>query len=135
MLGILAGCQTLRTLPDWQGEAQEVTATDPLPDCDWPQLTKVEQDGEEFFYTDTTGLGQLLSCREIANANHDVAAGNAEALRELKQALNEVLEEGDDQHELAEFQLNELERDRRDANLEAWAYKGLLALVLIATAL
>ena len=135
MLGILAGCQTPRTLPEWQGEAQEVTAEDPLPDCDWPQLAKVEQDGEELFYTDTTGLGQLLGCRQIANTNKTVAAENAEAIRELKRAFNEVIEEGADQHELAEFQLNELERDRRDANLEAWAYKGLLALVLIATAL
>ncbi len=135
MLGILAGCQTPRTLPDWQGEAQEVTATDPLPDCDWPQLTKIDQNGEELFYTDTTGLGQFIECRLRADTNRDVAAGNAEAIRELKMALNEMVEEGADQHELAEFYLNELERDRRDANFEAWAYKGLLALVLVATAL
>lgn len=42
---------------------------------------------------------------------------------------------GERQHDMVEFQLSELERDRRDANLEAWTYKGLLAVVLIAIAL
>ena len=84
---------------------------------------------------DAVGFGQQLVCQSSEQGNHDVAAANAESIEALLNELNTINKIGERQHDMAEFQLDELERDRRDAEVEGWAYKGLLAVVLIAVAL
>jgi len=132
---LLTGCQGTRTLPDWQGEKLEQTATDPFPACPWPDLVEIEVDGNDGAFLGKAELTSLAICREIADDNHDIAAANAELIRKLLTLHNKTQDQGQRYIDLAEFQLNELERDRREANLEAWTYKGLLALVLIGIAL
>ena len=132
---ILSACQTPRTLPEWQGKEQPVKAEQPIPECDWPELVKEDRTAGEYFVMDAVGFGQQLVCQAAERGNHDIAAANAESIEALINQLNTVNEIGVRQHNMAEFQLDELERDRRDAEVEGWAYKGLLAAVLIAVAL
>ena len=77
----------------------------------------------------------LGSCRAIADSNHDIAAANADAINAMIVAYNETQKQGQRYIDLAEFQLNEIEADRRDANIESWTYKGILALVLVGVSL
>ena len=76
-----------------------------------------------------------MICQGSEQGNHKVAAANAESIEALLNKLNTINEIGTRQHDMAEFQINELDRDRRDAELEGWAYKGLLVAVLIVVAL
>ena len=128
---LLTGCQTTREFPDWQGESVDETATTPMAKCKWPDIVDVDGGG----FLDTPALSQLDQCREVATTNHNVAALNAKAINRLLAAYNKTNIQGGKYVELAEFQLNELERARRDAEVEGWAYKGLLAVVLIAVSL
>jgi len=134
---LLIGCQSTRTLPDWQGEKLEQTTTDPLPACTWPDFVEIEVNDKvlDGGFLNKAGLSSLAMCRKAAEKNHDIAAANSELVRKLIALHNKTQEQGQRYIDLAEFQLNELERDRREANLEAWTYKGLLALVLIGIAL
>ena len=132
---LTTGCVTERTLPEWQGEQREEVAERPPAKCVWPDIIAMNIDGEAGGFLDTAALNQLTVCRKIANATHDVATASADSVDELIRVLNKTNELGIKQTGLAEFQLNALERDRRDANLEAWSYKGLLAIVLVAVAL
>jgi len=84
---------------------------------------------------DAVGFGQQLQCQASEQGNHDIAAANAESVQALIDLVTTVDDIGRRQQDLAEFQLDELERDRRAAELESWTYKGLLAAVLIAVAL
>jgi len=90
---------------------------------------------DEGAFLDAGAVKQLSICRSIADSNYDIAKANAEAVIALIIAYNAVQEQGRRYIDLAEFQLNEIEADRRDANIEAWTYKGLLSLVLIGTIL
>lgn len=128
---LLTGCETVRTLPEWQGEQLEASRTAPLRECNWPDIKDVAGGG----FLDTPALSALEQCREVAEANHAIAAANAQVINKLINAANATNAQGEKYVDLAEFQLNELERDRRDAVLESWAYKGILAVVLIAVAL
>lgn len=132
---LLTGCLTTRELPDWQGQQITETAVRPSPACQWPDLVQVSVDGLPGAFLDSDALKELSVCRSTADSNHDIAAANAEAIDALIAAYNETQKQGDRYINLAEFQLNEIEADRRDANIEAWTYKGLLALVLIGVAL
>lgn len=127
----LIGCSSPRTLADWQGKQSSVEVVEAEPPCVWPDL---EREGDRF-YMDADGFRQQKDCQAAEQGNHKIAGANAESVRELQSELNTVNEIGQRQRDMAEFQINELDRDRRDANLEAWTYKGVLALVLIAVAL
>ena len=74
-------------------------------------------------------------CQETAETNHAVAAANAAIARSLQGAAGELVDEGRAQRELALRVLEDVEQRRREYMLEAWAYKGLFALVAIATIL
>ena len=84
---------------------------------------------------DAVGFGQQLVCQAAEQGNYKVAAANAESIEALLTLINAVNEIGQRQHDMAEFQVDQLDRDRRAAELEGWAYKGLLAVVLIAVSL
>lgn len=129
------GCQSDLTLPEWHGKQVGVTSEQPHDKCDWPDITATNIDGTTGGFLAKPQLEQLGACREIADKTYDVATANAAAVDALIGALNETNEIGERQTELAEFQLNELNRDRHEAEVEAWTYKGLLALVLIIVAL
>jgi len=126
---------TTRELPEWQGEQREEKGEQPHKPCAWPDIEPVTVSGVDGGFLNAEQLTQLKACRAIATATHKVAVANADSVDSLIGALNKTNEQGERQTRFAEFELNELERDRRDANLEAWTYKGVLALVLIAVAL
>lgn len=135
-ISLVAACQTNRhTLPDWQGVEPLAAAQAPIPLCTWPELTRESRAGAEYFVMDADGFGQQLQCQASEQGNYDVAAANAESVSALADLVDTLDDIGLRQQDLAEFQLDELERDRREARLESWTYKGLLAAVLIAVAL
>jgi hypothetical protein len=80
-------------------------------------------------------LSQQAICKETERTNHAIAAGNAEAAGHLQAAYNEALDEGQAQREIAMYWLEDAEQRRRHVSIELWTYKGLLALVAIATIL
>lgn len=84
---------------------------------------------------DKAGFIQYLQCLEVSDATRVVAEKNAVSVEAMILAYEQSVKIGDLQQELAEFQLNELDADRREAKFEAWTMKGLLAVVLIAVAL
>ena len=131
----LAACQTNHSLPDWQGVDELAGAEAPIARCEWPDVERESRDGQEYFVMDAVGFGQQLQCQATEQANYEVAAANAESVQALIDLVNTVDDIGRRQQDLAEFQLDELERDRREATIEGWTYKGLLAAVLIAIAL
>ena len=133
----IVGCSTGQTLPDWNPPVlteEDKTAQQP-DECPWPDFTEFKYQGIFYNALDRAGFVQFLQCLEVFDSNITIAEGNAESVEALVEMYEGAVAVGDRQQSLAEFQLNELERDRRDANLEAWAYKGLLALVLVAVAL
>lgn len=135
---MLSGCQSAPTLPDWSFEPAAVETTAPLPACTWPEISEgTLRSGESVFYLSEgrAGMAQQRACQETERANHDIAAGNAEALAHLEAAYNKVIEEGQAQRETAEFWLDDAESRRRDVVIELWTYKGLLALAAIAAIL
>lgn len=132
LIGTLTtGCQTTRTLPDWEQQTVDETPADPISTCQWPDLV-AERDGA---FVDKEGLVNLEKCRAIATANFGIAAANADAVRQMKIVNDLTQEQAQRFVDAAEFQLNEIEDDRRELAVELWVYKGLLALGLIASAL
>lgn len=132
---ISTGCAPDRTLPDWEPPVVEIEAEEPLPLCEYPDLIEIEREGIDYVALNAAGLVVLLQCIEVAEANYRVAAANAESVRAMISAYQKSAEIGDLQQDLAEFQLNELDADRRDAVVETWITRGLLAVVLVAVAL
>lgn len=134
------GCTTTRTLPAWQGdkifeEVKDSVAVRPHEECNWPDIHTVTLGGNAGGFLNTEELNMLRDCRAIAEATHELTNTNADAVDALLGALNKMNAIGKAVTELAVFELNELDRDRQSAELEAWSYKGLLAAVLVAIAL
>lgn len=63
------------------------------------------------------GFGQQLVCQAAEQGNYQVAAANAESVEALASLVNTLNDIGRRQQDLAEFQLDELERDRRTAEM------------------
>ncbi len=130
--GILTGCGGIPTLPAIKAELIEATATDPAPDCDWPEFAKEKRGEDDYYYLDDLGLGQLFLCREIARDNRTIALENAAALRAAKDEINARIAEMRDRHDLANYAIEDSDHRRREAVIEAWAAKGLLMIAVIA---
>ena len=122
----LSACTTTRTLPEWEGQPIDVSATRPLPRCQWPDLTP---DGK------VTDLVALENCRDTAEGDRHIAQANAEAIEELVRLHNLTEDQARRYIELAEFQLTEMDQDRREAVIEVWIYKSLFALALVGSLL
>lgn len=135
MIGTATGCQSLPELTRIEHDRVPVTAPNPLPDCDWPELRKVIVNSEALYVTDAAGLADFLECRTIARTNRDVALGLSEALLASKRMHNNLLTESDIIIDMAELQLQQLEDRRQEAVKENWLTRGLLAVVLVAVAL
>lgn len=131
----LSGCGTTTTLPEYQGERVEKGAASAVSRCQFPDLQKIEVDEVQHVATDAKGLKQLMACQVTEEKNHDIARDNGQALLALQKSYNAVIATTRRDHALAEFELNELEQDRRASAIEAWTYKGLLSVVLIVVAL
>lgn len=122
--GILTGCATNTTPPEFEVPEVERSAVEPLRSCEWPTLT--EHTGSVEIGRDA--LRVLLECREIAEGNAEIAAGNAESVRELSAAYSELRLLRQRERELARWQRERLERDIRHARIENWLIKGLLVI-------
>ncbi|MDJ0952547.1 MAG: hypothetical protein QNJ81_02590 [Acidimicrobiia bacterium] len=132
---IASGCSSFAELIPFEQDKIEASGTTPVPKCEWPELNEGVIDGRDVVYMEAYDLGLQMRCQETEQANHDIAADNAEAVDETVAAFNTLVDKAEVHHQNA---LNELERvddARKAALVEGWTVKGVLAAVLIAVAL
>jgi len=110
MTTIATGCAT-STRPDPFDSLPEVEveAEGPATGCEWPEIR--EEDGR--LWMDEAGFRAFLACREIAEANSDIARLNAESVRQLSEAYTTTKRMAERQADYDAWRIEELERDKR----------------------
>jgi hypothetical protein len=77
----------------------------------------------------------VLDYMVISGGNYDIALENAAALESLSGAYNHLIEAGKLQMQFTQVRDEQLQRERREHEMDNWFYRGLIALGLIAVAL
>ena len=134
ILGTLTGCQSLPEVHriDHSGDVQELTAKQPLEDCDWPELTEhVDPAGTKTYSMTEAGLAGLHVCRVTARANRDVAVENANAVLALKTMVNNLIIEQGVLLDMAEVKLQSTEAERQAAVRETWLTRGVALIAVV----
>lgn len=132
--GILAGCETTPTLPEWQGVTIEEQGVRPVNVCQWPVIPVETVNGVRVGILNAEAGKALEICEVSLEETIRLAESNAEGVDALVERVNQINRIGQLQTELAERELQRLERDRQNAELEGWIYK-LTTLILAAAAL
>ena len=136
IVGITA-CTGAPVLPDYDLPAltaADKTAARPGA-CVWPDFVTLEIGGVSYNALDRNNWIQYLGCVDVAETNAVIANANADAIEALADMYQGATDISERQQDYAQFTIDELESDRREAAVEAWTAKGILAAVLIAVAL
>lgn len=125
-VGILSGCATNDPIdwPDWDIPKAAVEATEPLP---LPQLPPLELEGN-VATLDRAAVLALFAYREAAEANHDIAQANADALKAQALAYNQLIEAGKFQTQLMQIREEMLRQAKRDAFIDRMTLRGVVLL-------
>ena len=78
------------------------------------------------------GFQRLLEYAVVAGGNQEIAQANALALAALSQSYNALIEAGKLQRQFAQVREEQLERERREHQVDGWFYRGLIALGVLA---
>jgi len=132
---MLSGCATSPGLPDFKLSPKEKIGQEPERSCPWPEIIERQVAGEQLGTITRTEALNLLICVEAFETNVIVADKNAEALAAMVVAHNAAVEYARRLHELATFELSEIEYRRRMAEIEALALKAIVALAFVASLL
>ena len=129
--GTATGCATSTSPAPYDFSPVVADVAEPLGGCEWPEL----REGEAGAQLTSDGLVSLLECRAIARANLLIAAENAESARALAAALAELEELARRDQAMAEWQREQLERERRGLWIENLILKALAVLGIAGAAL
>lgn len=131
----ITGCSSFAELIPFEQDKIEAAGTEPVPKCEWPELSEGSIDGRSVVYMEVDDLALQAACQETEQANYDIAADNAEMVTETVAAFNTLVDKAEVHYQNAENELERVDDARKAANVEAWTMKGVLAAVLIAVAL
>ena len=134
-LSIASGCANSPELPAYDLEPQEKIGQDPERGCPWPDVVDRKIDGVMFGTIDRDQAANLLICVEAFALNVKIADKNKEALDAMVIAHNTAVEYGRRLHELATFELNEIDQRRKMAEIETLAMKAIIAIAAVASLL
>lgn len=109
--------------------------TQPVPRCEWPELNEGTVDGRDIIYMEASDLAKQVACQETEQANHDIAADNAEAVDGAVAAFNSLVDKAKVHQQNAQNELERVDDERQRKTFEVMAYQGLILLGLIAAAL
>jgi len=130
-----SGCSSYAELIPFEQKKIEASGTTPVPKCEWPELSEGQIDGRNVVYMSASDFPLQAACQETEQANYDIAADNAEAVTEAVAAFNSLVDKSKVHHQNAENELERVDDARKASNVEAWTYKGVVALLLIGIAL
>jgi hypothetical protein len=129
----ISGCSSSAELIPFQQEPIEVSGTPPIEKCTWPELAEDEDRG--IVYMQSSDFHKQITCQETEQTNYEIAVNNAEMVDDSIAAFNALIEKSKVHQQNAENELERIDDARKQAIMESLAYKGLLAIVLIAIAL
>ena len=134
MLLSLSGCasQNPVDLPDWDLTPATVEIQQPLRLPEIPSPASTTEDSVTFT---REGFAALVQYTIVAGGNTDIALENAAALEALSRSYNHLIEAGKLQMQFTQVRDEQLQRERREHEMDNWFYRGLIALGLIAVAL
>jgi len=127
VLGSLSGCasQSPVDLPDWDLTPATVEIQQPLR---LPEMPSPERTDEDTFTFTPDQFARLLDYATVAGGNYDIALENAAALEALSGAYNHLIEAGKLQMQFTQVRDEQLQRERREHEMDNWFYRGLIAL-------
>lgn len=130
----LSGCasQNPVDLPDWDLTPATVEIQQPLRLPEIPSPASVTEDSVTFTKDQFASLVQYTI---VAGGNQAIASENAAALESLSRSYNHLIEAGKLQMQFTQVRDEQLQRERREHEMDNWFYRGLIALGLIAVAL
>lgn len=134
-LTIASGCASSPELPAYTLTPQDKVGRDPERDCPWPEVIERKVDGVDVGTITRAEALNLLICVEAFDLNVTIADKNKEALAAMVVAHNAAVEYGRRLHELATFELSEIDQRRKMAEIEALAMKAIIALAAVASLL
>lgn len=131
LVGSLSGCASAPVeLPEWDIEPVTVEIQQPLR---LPELPSPASSTPESVTFTREGFQRLLEYAVVAGGNQEIAQANAQALVALSQSYNALIEAGKLQRQFAQVREEQLDRERREHQVDNWFYRGLIALgVLVA---
>jgi hypothetical protein len=134
---IASGCATSPELPEYDltVESDSDLGEDPVPDCPWPEIVEKVVDGEKLGTITRAEALNLLICVDAFETNVTIAARNKDAAEAMVIAHNAAVEYGRKLHELASFELSEIDHRRQMAEIESLAMKAILAIAVVASLL
>lgn len=132
---IASGCATSPELPAYDLEPQQTIGQDPERSCPWPEVIERKVDGVDVGTITRDQAANLLICVEAFELNVTIADKNKAALDAMVIAHNAAVEYGRRLHELATFELNEIDQRRKMAEIETLAMKVILAIGVVASLL
>ncbi len=130
----LSGCasQNPVDLPDWDLTPATVEIQQPLRLPEIPSPASATEDNVTFTREQFAALVQYTI---VAGGNTDIALENAAALEALSRSYNHLIEAGKLQMQFTQVRDEQLQRERREHEMDNWFYRGLIALGLVAVAL
>ena len=133
MLLSLSGCasQNPVDLPDWDLTPATVEIQQPLR---LPQFPSPERQPDDTLTFTKAQFAVILDYMTVAGGNTDIALENAAALESLSKAYNHLIEAGKLQMQFTQVRDEQLQRERREHEMDNWFYRGLIALGLVAVA-
>lgn len=134
-LTIASGCANSPELPAYDLKPQAAIGQDPERDCPWPEVIERQVAGVKLGTITRDQAANLLMCVETFELNVTIAEKNKAALDAMVIAHNAAVEYGRRLHELATFELNEIDQRRKMAEIEALAMKVVLAIAAVASLL
>ena len=130
LLGSLSGCASNPVdLPDWDLTPATVEIQQPLRLPEIPSPASVTEDTVTFTREDFARLTRYVT---VAGGNTDIALENAAALESLSRAYNHLIEAGKLQMRFTQVRDEQLQRERREHEMDNWFYRGLIALGILA---
>lgn len=134
-LTIVGGCASSPELPAYTLTPQDQIGQDPEPDCPWPEIIERKIGGVNVGTITRAEALNLLICVEAFDLNVTIAEKNKEALAAMVVAHNAAVEYGRRLHELATFELSEIDQRRKMAEIETLAMKAIIAIAAVASLL
>ncbi len=134
-LTIASGCASSPELPAYTLTPQDKVGQDPEPDCPWPEVIEQTVAGVNVGTITRGEALNLLICVEAFELNVTIAEKNKAALDAMVVAHNAAVEYGRRLHELATFELTEIDQRRKMAEIETLAMKVIIAIALVASLL
>lgn len=134
-LTIASGCASSPELPAYTLTPQDPIGQDPERSCPWPEVIEQKVAGVEVGIITRAEALNLLICVEAFELNVTIADKNKAALDAMVVAHNAAVEYGRRLHELATFELSEIDQRRKMAEIETLAMKVIIAIAVVASLL